>query len=144
YPYRRIGHDLEVIGATYVPLMLDLSACVRPDYLRAQVEAALRDRFSNRALPGGKRGFFHPDNLTFGAGIAISQLVALAQSTPGVESVTALTLATPALTYQWPPDAATPARDVIARFGALDIPRLDNDPDFPDNGLLTLTLKGGR
>jgi hypothetical protein len=36
-PYRRMGHDLTVASANYVPLYLALSVCVLPDYLRAQV-----------------------------------------------------------------------------------------------------------
>ena len=72
-PYRRIGHDLEVKPAQYVPLDLVLTVCVLPQYLRGHVEAALLDVFSNRVLPDGRLGFFHPDNLTFGEGIYVSR-----------------------------------------------------------------------
>jgi hypothetical protein len=36
--------------------------------------------FSNRILPGGRRGFFHPDSLRFGEGIFLSKIVATAQA----------------------------------------------------------------
>ena len=73
--------------ARYVPLDIELAVCVLPHYLRGHVEAALLDVFSTRVLPDGTRGFFHPDNLTFGAGVALSALVAAAQAVPGVLSV---------------------------------------------------------
>jgi hypothetical protein len=51
YRYRRIGHDLVVKQAVYVPLDIAMTVCVRPDYLRGHVKAALLDLFSNRILP---------------------------------------------------------------------------------------------
>jgi len=57
-PYRRIGHDLRVAQAEYVPLDLAMTVCVSANYLRAHVESALLDVFSNRALPDGSKGFF--------------------------------------------------------------------------------------
>jgi hypothetical protein len=47
----------------------------------------LLDVFSNRILPGGRRGFFHPDSLRFGEGIFLSKIVATAQAVAGVECV---------------------------------------------------------
>src|SRR5207247_10986918 len=82
YRYRRIGHDLEVRQAEFVPLQIELQVCVLPHYLRGHVEAALLDVFSSRALPDGRLGFFHPDKLTFGEGIYLSKLVASAQAVP--------------------------------------------------------------
>ncbi len=85
--YRRMGHDLAVSRAEYVPLLLALDVCVLPHYQAGHVKAALFDVFSNRVLPGGKRGFFHPDNLTFGEGIYLSKIIAAAQAVTGVECV---------------------------------------------------------
>ena len=67
--YRRMGHDLVVKSARRVPLDIEMSVCVLPNYLRGHIKAALLDLFSNRTLPDGRKGFFHPDNLTFGEGI---------------------------------------------------------------------------
>jgi hypothetical protein len=87
-PYRRMGYDLKVAPAEYVPIVLSLVVCVLPDYLRAHVEAALLDVFSNRVLQDGTLGFFHPDNLTFGEGIYVSKILAAAQAVHGVQNVT--------------------------------------------------------
>jgi len=143
-PYRRIGHDLDVRRADYVPIDLALSICVKPQYQRSHVEAALLDVFSNRVLPDGRLGFFHPDNLSFGQDIYVSRIVAAAQAVPGVMEVHVNQLErfdpgepTPDLDEELPPGGAL-------ALGPFEIARLDNDPDFPENGRLTLTLRGGR
>ena len=85
--YRRMGHDLVVRSAHRVPLDIEMMVCVLPNYLRGHIKAELMDIFSNRILPDGRKGFFHPDNLSFGEGIYLSKLVATAQAVEGVESV---------------------------------------------------------
>lgn len=142
HPYRRIGHDVVVEPARYAPLELRLTVCVKPNYLRGQVKATLLDRLSNRNLPDGTRGFFHSDNLTFGAGIYVSALVALVQAVAGVESVQVTTLKR---MYEL---SSTEAQQVlddgVLQLGPREIPQLDNDPSQPENGKLILTLSGGR
>ncbi len=145
-PYRRVGHDLLVSQAEYVPLDLALTICVLPGYLRAHVEAALLDVFSSRVLSNGSKGFFHPDNLTFGEGIFVSRIVAAAQAVAGVQNVAVTRLerwelVEPAANETDPDEV--PANSVLT-LGPLEIARLDNDPDFPENGRLSLTLRGGR
>ena len=81
--YRRIGHNLTVRPANYVPLDIEMIVCILPNHHRGQVKIDLLDLFSNRVLPDGKLGFFHPDNLTFGGSIRLSNLVAAAQAVPG-------------------------------------------------------------
>jgi hypothetical protein len=138
YPYRRVGHDLAVHPTNYVSLDIQLTVCVSPSYLRGHVKAALLDVFSNRALPEGKLGFFHPDRLTFGEGIYLSKLVAAAQAVSGVESVTVSRLQRQFAT----PDGEI--RDGMLALSPLEIARLDNDPSFPEHGKLELIMMGGR
>jgi hypothetical protein len=136
--FRRLGHDLAVNAAACVPLQLALDICVRPQYLRGQVEAALLDVFSNRVLPGGSLGFFNPDNLTFGQGIYLSRIVAAAQAVTGVQSV---------LVTKFQRLFAAPNHELTAGVLVLapnEIAQLDNDPDYPEHGTLTLNLRGGR
>ena len=47
----------------------------------------LLEVFSNRVLPDGRRGVFHPDNFTFGQTVYLSPLYAAAQAVAGVDSV---------------------------------------------------------
>jgi len=136
--YQRLGHDLMVTRACYVPLDLALTVCVLPHYLRGHVEAALLDVFSTRVSPRGKHGFFHPDNLTFGTGVALSALVATAQAVPGVQSITVTKLER---LYEGPNGEIT---NGILPLGSDEIAQLDNDPSFPEHGTLTLVMEGGR
>ena len=146
-PYRRVGHDLGVQGANYVGLDLALGVCVKPNYLSSHVESTLLNIFSNRVLPDGSLGFFHPNNLTFGTGIFSSQIVAAAQAVPGVIEVTVQRLeryeiGEPPVGKAKAADEVTPAG--VLALGPFEIARLDNDPNYPENGRLTLTIEGGR
>ncbi len=138
YRYRRIGHDLVVKSARRVPLDIEISVCVLPDYLRGHVKAELLDKLSNRQLINGQYGFFHVDRLTFGDDIYLSQLVAAAQMTKGVESIQ-LTK------FQRLNELANQEIEKgVLPLGPFEIARLDNDPGFPENGKLTLNMRGGR
>jgi len=138
YRYRRIGHDLRVQSARLAPLEIQLTLCVRPDYLRGHVKAALLDVFSNRTLTGGKRGLFHPDNLTFGESIYLSKLVAAAMAVPGVESATVTRLQR----FGEPPNREI--ENGVLPLGPLEVAQVDNDPSFPEHGRLELVMGGGR
>jgi hypothetical protein len=138
YPYRRMGHDLRVEAAHTVALDIELHVCVLPDFLRAHVKLALLDLFSNRLLPDGRKGFFHPDNVSFGEGIYLSQLVAAAQAVKGVENVIVNKLER---LYE---GRNGEIDNGVLPLAPLDIARLDNDPSFPENGRLNLIMGGGR
>ncbi len=136
--YRRIGHDLVVKPARRVPLDIEISICVSPGYLRAHIKRELLALFSNRMLAGGQRGLFHVDNLSFGDDLYLSQLLATAQAVTGVESVEVIKLQR----LNEPPN-----REIehgVLPLGPFEIARLDNDPGFPENGKLTLDMRGGR
>ena len=146
-PYRRIGHDVLVEPAQYVGLDVGLKVCVLPHYLRGHMEAALLTVFSNRVNADGTKGFFHPDNLTFGTAIYASRIVAAAQAVQGVESVWITRLdrfvvGRPAPSAKNPKDRAPMSGELL--LGPFQIARLDDDPSSPGNGRLTLELGGGR
>lgn len=137
-PFRRIGHDVRVTRATYVPLDIEMKVCVKPDYLTGHVKAELLDVFSNRVLPDGRLGFFHPDNLTFGAGVMISKLIATAASVTGVDNVVVTKL------QRYREAAGRELADGILKIGPLEVARLDNDLKSPENGKIAFTMMGGR
>jgi hypothetical protein len=136
--YRRIGHDVTVVPATYVPLNINITVCVDPHYLRGHVKAALLALLSNRVLPNGQPGFFHPDNLTFGQGISMSKLIALIQSVPGVQNIKFNTFER---LFDGPHGEL---KNEFLSIGPMEIARLDNDPSFPEHGKLVLDMRGGR
>lgn len=136
--YRMAGHDVEIDAPRYVSLEIEMTVCVKPNYFKSDVKRALLDVFSNRTLPDGTRGIFHPDNFTFGQAVYLSQLVAAAQSVTGVDSVEVTT-------FQRQGIASTAARDSgKLELGRLEIARLDNDPNFAERGVFRLNMSGGR
>ena len=144
-PYRRIGQDLNVTAATYVPLDLGLSICVMPNALRGDAERTLLGILGGGVLPDGTLGMFNPNSLTFGQGVYMSPIVAAAQAVTGVTEVQITRLAryivgTPAPGAR--PDDV-PASGVLT-MGPFEIARLDNDSSAPTNGRLTLVMRGGR
>jgi hypothetical protein len=135
--YRRIGHNLTVRLAEYVSLDIEMVVCVLPHHHRGQVKADLLEIFSNRMLPDGKLGFFHPDNLTFGTGIRLSNLLAVAQAVPGVENVVVTKLKR---LFERPEHEI---ENGILPIGSMEVARLDNNLNFPENGRLSLLMRGG-
>jgi hypothetical protein len=136
--YRLAGHDLEIEPPKPVALEISMRARIKPGYFASQIRRELLGLFSNRMLSDGHRGVFHPDHLTFGQTIFLSPLYAAAQAVDGVESVDITTFQR----RDQPGTAALEAgRLALGRF---EIPRLDNDPNFPERGTFTLIMEGGR
>lgn len=136
--YRMAGQDLEFNDPHYVSLDVKLNVCVDPEYFRADVKAGLLDAFSNRALPDGSRGLFHPDNFTFGQAVYLSELYAAAHAVPGVASAQIVTFQ-----RQGTDDPDHLATGELA-LGRLEIARLDNSLNYPEHGVLRLELNGGK
>ncbi len=136
--YRMAGHDVAVTAPVYVSLELHMRVCVKPGYLAAHVQQQLLDVLSNRTLPDGTLGAFNPDRFTFGQSIYISPIYELVQNTAGVQSVNITR-------FQRQGQRATNAvRTGVLQMDRLEIARLDNDPNFPDHGILKLHLAGGQ
>jgi hypothetical protein len=132
--FRRMGHDLSVGPARYVPLSLEIDICVLPHHARADVLRALIRAFSASATGG----FFNADSLIFGAGVRLSAIVATAQRVEGVQ-----TLRVTKLERLGTPDKTALDTGILS-MTAQEIAQLDNDPDFPEHGNYKLNLRGGR
>jgi len=138
---RLAGYDLAVSGAAYVSLDLALEFCVAPGGRASDVQQALEQALGNHDLGGGRRGFFHPDNFSFGDRLYVSALLAAVMAVPGVESAQVTRLARLR--------AAEPDRDTAANLrqgflpvGPGEIVRLDNDRNFPERGTLDIRPRG--
>jgi hypothetical protein len=138
FRYRRMGHDLAVAPARYIAVDLAIEVCVLPHYTRGHVKAALLEVFSNRQRADGKPGFFHPDRLTFGDGIYLSQIVAAAKSVDGLETIKVIRL-------KRLNEADSGALDSgVLSFGAFEVAECGNDSNFPEAGKLEFIMRGGR
>jgi hypothetical protein len=136
--YRMAGHDLEVDTPVFVSLEIDMDVCVNPDYFASDVEEALLNVLSNRILPDGSQGAFYPDKFTFGQTVYLSPIYALVQSSAGVDSVRVTKFQRQGIDSDVARDAGK------LELTRLEIARLDNDPNFPEHGVLKLNMLGGR
>lgn len=136
--FRMAGHDLEIAPPHLVALEVVLRVCVLPDYYRSDVEREVLARLGTGRRPDGTRGFFHADNLTFGTAVHLSALLAAVQAVAGVRYVEPRTF------QRLGVPASTGIDTGVLHFAALEVPRLDNDPNFADRGTLRLEMEGGR
>lgn len=135
--YRMAGYDLELRPPVLVPLEIELNVCVKPGFFRSNVKENLLEEFSRFDLPNGAKGFFHPDELTFGQPVYLSAIYQRAMAVEGVASVELKTFKR----------QGRPANQEITN-GVLmpresEIIRLDNDPNFPENGKINFLMYGG-
>jgi hypothetical protein len=135
--YRLTGHDLEVCSPSFVPLDISMDICVAPGYIKSNVKKTLLNAFSNADFPDGTRGFFHPDNFTFGQPIYLSQLISTAMKASGVSRVKV----TRFQRWKEPEDGEIDRGCMI--LDRLEIARLDDDPDKPGNGRIEFNMAGG-
>ncbi|MBA2695148.1 MAG: putative baseplate assembly protein [Actinobacteria bacterium] len=136
--YKQAGYDLEIDPPRFVPLRITLVVCAKPDHFRHDVAQALATVLSARTLPDRSRGFFHPDHVTFGQPVHLSELYAAVERVPGVDSVEVVEF------HRYgeePAGELTAGRIDVER---LEIVRLNNDPNFPEHGVLTVEMRGGK
>jgi hypothetical protein len=138
---RLAGYDLEVIGAVYVPVDLAIEFRTTPGSGAADVQQTLLQVLSNADLAGGGKGFFHPDNFTFGDHLYVSRIFAVVMAAPGIESVQ-ITRLVRLHAAQPERDTAINLRQGFLAVGPHEIIRLDNDRNFPENGTLAIRPKG--
>ena len=137
-PQRMMGHDLTIDAPIYVPLAVGIKACVADDHFAEDVENALLEAFSTGYQQDGETAFFHPDNVTFSSQIYLSHIYRQAMGVPGVRDIHVLDFRRAASTNSQAIDAG------VLTFGPREIPVLANDPNYPDQGKLTITAEGGR
>src|SRR6185503_2610476 len=108
-----------------VPLEIKLTVCVLPGFQRFDVKKALLDALGSRDLPGGGRGFFHPDNFSFGQTVFLSRILAAALAVPGVG---AIDTGADNLVFKRLREAAhDESAKGFLRMDRLEIAQLDND-----------------
>jgi hypothetical protein len=136
--FRMAGHDLEIAPPRFVALELVLAVCVLGDYYRSDVQREVLTVLGTGRTPEGQPRLFHPDNLTFGSPVYLSALLAAVQAVQGVRYVE------PKVFRRLGEPRSDALEAGVLRFTPLEIPRLDNDRNFPDRGTLTLEMEGGR
>jgi hypothetical protein len=136
--YKLAGYDIEIDPPIYMALEIEINVCVERGHFRAHVKAAVLEALSNRIFPDGRKGFFHPDNFTFGQSLFLSRLYEAIEQVPGVDSAEVIIFKKLAKAENHELEQG------YISMGRLEIARLDNDPSFPENGVLRLNMMGGK
>lgn len=136
--FRLAGFDVAVRGAVAAPLDIALEVCAMPQAIRATVGQRVRRALSPFGPADGSRGFFHPDNFTFGTVLYLSRLVAAVMAVDGVQSVRPVTFQR----FRRLADGELAAG--LIRPNGAEVLELRDDPNFPEGGRLDIWMGGGR
>lgn len=135
---RLTGYESFALPPTYVAIDLTIEICATASALRADVEAAVLARLGGADRTGDTAGFFFADRFTFGTPLYRSALEAAIQRVAGVNGVLSITYRQRGVTTGW---LDLP---LVFPLGADRILRIDNDPDWPERGTITVVVEGGR
>lgn len=136
--YTQAGYDLEINAPVYLPLDIAIDICVAPYHFRGDVEQAVLLALDNKTHVDGTAGFFHPDHFSFGQPLYLSRLYAAVMAVEGVESASVTRF------QRFGKVAQHELEQGYIAMNRLEIARLDNDPNFPENGVLALHMGGGK
>jgi hypothetical protein len=128
-----------IVAPIYVPLEIEIEVKVKDTYVRSQVKDSLLKVFSSRQWPDGQRGIFYPGHYTFGKTVYDSDLSKPAYEVAGVDTVTVTTFQRQGITGS----SGRKAHDDALYMDWMEIARMENDPDFPERGMLSLIMSGG-
>ncbi len=132
--FRLAGYDIEVASPSYIPLDIRLEVTIKSEYFRNEVRQTLLELFSNRDLGNGKKGFFHPDNLNFGQPILYGRIYEVAIKVAGVISLKLERF------RRWDQADNGEINQTMIEMALYEIPRLDNDSDYPENGTIEFDI----
>jgi len=135
---RLAGYESYAPPPTLVSVDLCITVCVETGWLSSDVEAGVLARLADAKQANGAPGFFYADCFTFGTPLYRSNLEAAIQGVAGVSGV---------LDVEYRQRGAStvfqPLPEVLT-FGAGEILRVANDPNFPERGSIRVTAEGGR
>jgi len=89
---RLIGEDIELRPPRFVPLDIEINVCIQPDFWPQDLRFVLEQEFSDGWTPDGRRGFFHPDEWTFGQALHRSQIAGRVHAVTGVEHLVSIAM----------------------------------------------------
>ena len=135
---RLIGEDLELRPPRYVPLEIHVDVCAGEPYWREDLRFVLEQEFSDGWTSDGRRGFFHPDEWTFGQALHRSAIEGRIARIAGIEHVVRITMKRFSA-----PQPGRPGAEVL-EIGFDEVVLLANDPDHLERGLIRFDIQGGR
>jgi len=135
---RLIGEDLEVRPPRYVPLEIHVALCADDAYWPEDLRFVLEQEFSDGWTSDGRRGFFNPDEWTFGQSLHRSAIEGRVHRVVGVKHVVRITMKRFSA-----PQPASPGAEVLD-MGFNEVVLLANDPNHLERGLIRFVVQGGR
>jgi hypothetical protein len=134
---RQAGRDVVVRDPNTVPIDLQIVVCIERFAHASEVLAQLDEVLLGPGTARRLRGFFHPDNFTFGTPLRRAALEAAIQGVSGVLSVRSMAIRLRGVR------AFRPFTELTLTVGDDQVLRLDNDPAHPEGGTLRLSTEGG-
>jgi len=133
---RLIGEDLEIRAPQPVPLDINVVLCASAAVWPEDIQFVLEQEFSTGWTPDGRRGFFHPDDWTFGQPLHASQIIGRVLRVDGVEHTVSVAI------RRW--NSPFAAGESLTQLAPNEIIQVMNDPDHREWGFTTFTVQGGR
>ena len=135
---RLAGYESYAPAPRYVSIDLEIEVCVSAESLPGEVEKRVLERLGSAQRPDGSSGFFFADRFTFGSPLYRSALEAAIQGVAGVAGVLSITYRRRG--------ALTGFIDLpeVFELASDEILRIDNDPDWPERGIIRIIPEGGR
>jgi predicted phage baseplate assembly protein len=135
--FRQAGREAFVLDPEYAAIDLDIGVCVARGAYRGEVKAAIREALLGRRGARPRKGFFDPDNFTFGTPLERASLEAAIQSVPGVRAVEDIQVRRRGY-FDW-----RSFDELSLSPGPNEVIQLQDDPLHPARGSLRLRMLGG-
>ncbi|MDH4581238.1 hypothetical protein E8F20_05030 [Pseudomonas sp. BN415] len=135
---RLIGEDIELRPPRYVPLDIRVVVCADDAYWREDLRYELEQEFSDGWTADGRRGFFHPDQWTFGQSLHRSMIEGRLQRIAGIRHLVSLSMKRFSAPLPGLPGAP------VLEIGFDETLLLANEPDHLERGLIRFEIQGGR
>jgi hypothetical protein len=135
---RLIGEDIELRLARFVPLDVRIVVCADAAFWREDLRFVLEQEFSDGWTSDGRRGFFHPDEWTFGQALHRSQVEGRLHRIAGIEHVVSIVMKR----FNTPVPGVPNAEQLEMGFD--EVVLLANDADHLERGLIRFEIRGGR
>ena len=134
---RQAGRDVTVVDPITLSLDLIILLCIEPFAHPGQILPLVEEVLLGKGQGRRVKGFFHPDNFTFGTPLRRSALEAVIQRIPGVRSVRDMRIRERSVR------SFRPFTELLLTVTEKQVIRLDNDPLRPENGTLEIRMEGG-
>lgn len=132
---RQAGREVFVCNPRFVNIDLEIAICVEPFAYPGQVKARVLEALVGRKGMRPAKGFFHPDNFTFGTPLHRAVLEAVIQGVSGVRGVEKMRIKARSIT-EWREFV-----ELTFNVSHDQVIRLQNDPRFPERGSLRIVTK---